>query len=322
LCASVFDAGELGDSYTRPGVTVIYYWLLRLSEISRFVPLRVAYWGAIALAEVVWLFRRDNREAAIANMLQVVGDRDTAVATAKRAFRNYGRYLVDFVRAPKIGPELIREKVRFDRWDAIDEAMREGRGVIFVLMHFGNWDMGGPALAERGYKVNVIAQTFEHDRLNEAVVAARQIRGMNVIPAEHAAMGIVRALRRNEILGILIDRPMAEGGVEVNFFGRPTTVPAGPAWIALRTGARVLPAALVRARDSEDVTLALVDLDVRVCRTGDMEADMRQLTHRILESHERFIRAHPDQWFMFRPMWPPAQRRRHADPEPALAAEG
>lgn len=301
---------------------MIYYWLLRVAAISRFVPLRVAYWGAIALAEVVWLFRRDNREAAIANMLQVVGDRDTAVATAKRAFRNYGRYLVDFVRAPKIRPEAIREKVRFNHWDAIDEAMREGHGVIFVLMHFGNWDMGGPVLAERGYKVNVIAETFEHDRLNEAVVSARQVRGMNVIPAEHAAMGIVRALRRNEILGILIDRPMAEGGVEVNFFGRPTTVPAGPAWIALRTGARVLPAALVRARDSEDVTLALVDLEVRVCRTSDMEADVRQLTHRFMESHERFIRAHPDQWFMFRPMWPPAQRRRRAGSEPALAAEG
>ena len=84
----------------------------------------------------------------------------------------------------------------------------------------------------------------------------------------------------------------------------------------------MLPAALVRARDSEDVTLALVDLDVPVYRTGDMEADVRRLTHRILESHERFIRAHPDQWFMFRPMWPPAQRRRHAGSEPALAAEG
>jgi lauroyl/myristoyl acyltransferase len=300
---------------------VIYYWLLRIAAVTRFVPLRMAYWGAIVLAEVVWLFRRGNREAAIANMMQVVGERD-AVATAKRAFRNYGRYLVDFVRAPKIRPEAIREKVRFDRWDAIEEAMHGGRGVIFVLMHFGNWDMGGPALAERGYKVNVIAQTFEHDRLNEAVVTARQVRGMNVIPAEHAAMGIVRALRRNEVLGILIDRPMAEGGVQVNFFGRPTTVPAGPAWIALRTGARVVPVALVRARDTDDLTLALVDLDVRAHRTGDMDADVRQLTHRILESHERFIRAHPDQWFMFRPMWPPSRRRQHAGAEPALATEG
>jgi phosphatidylinositol dimannoside acyltransferase len=300
---------------------VIYYWLLRIATITRFVPLRVAYWGAIALAELVWVARRQKRTAAIANMMQVMGDREAAVATAKRAFRNYGRYLVDFVRAPRIGPEAIREKVRFDRWDAIEEAMRDGRGVIFVLMHFGNWDMGGPALAERGYRVNVIAQTFEHDRLNEAVVAARQVRGMNVIPAEHAAMGIVRALRRNEILGILIDRPMAEGGVEVNFFGRPVTVPAGPAWIALRTGARVLPAALVRAHDSDDVTLALVDLDVTVTRTGDMEADVRHLTRRILESHERFIRAYPDQWFMFRPMWPQPQGRQQTGTEPALVAE-
>ena len=301
---------------------MIYYWLLRSAVISRFVPLRVAYWGAIVLAEVMWLVRRDNRTAAIANMTQVVGERDAALAMAKRSFRNYGRYLVDFVRAPKIRPQAIREKVRFDRWDAIEEAMSGGRGVIFVLMHFGNWDMGGPALAERGYKVNVIAQTFEHDRLNEAVVAARQVRGMNVIPAEHAAMGIVRALRRNEVLGILIDRPMEEGGVEVNFFGRPTTVPAGPAWIALRTGARVLPAALVRARDTEDVTLALVDLDVTISRTGDVEADVRHLTRRILESHERFIRAHPDQWFMFRPMWPRQQRdRQRTGAEPALAAE-
>jgi len=199
--------------------------------------------------------------------------------------------------------------------------MREGHGVIFVLMHFGNWDMGGPALAERGYKVNVIAQTFANDALNDAMVAARQVRGMNVIPAEHVAMGIVRALKRGEILGILIDRPMA-GGVEVPFFGAPVMMPAGPAWIALRTGARVLPAALVRARDMEDVTHALVDLDVRVTPSADIERDVYTLTRRILESHEAFIRAHPDQWFMFRPMWSPPVHQPRTGTEPALATDG
>ena len=301
---------------------MIYYWLLRAASISRFVPLRVAYWGAILIAEIVWYLRREHRAAAIANMTQVLGDRDAAHTVARRSFHNYGRYLVDFVRAPKIRPDAIREKVCFDHWDAIEEAFSGGRGVLFVLMHFGNWDVGGPALAERGYKVNVVAQTFEHDRLNEAVVSARQVRGMNVIPAERAATGIVRALRRNEIVGILIDRPMENGGVLVNFFGRPALVPEGPAWIALRTGARVLPAALVRARDTEDVTLALVDLDVRLTPTGDMERDVHDLTRRILEAHERFIRAYPDQWFMFRRMWPPARRAQRAGTEPALAAEG
>jgi KDO2-lipid IV(A) lauroyltransferase len=98
------------------------------------------------------------------------------------------------------------------------------------------------------------------------------------------------------------------------------TVPAGPAWIALRTGARVLPAALVRERASGDVTLALVDLDVRATRTGDLDQDIRALTRRILEAHERFIRAYPDQWFMFRPLWPSRHPGR-AGAEPALAAE-
>ena len=286
---------------------MILYWLLRIAAISRFVPLRVAYWGAIAIAEVLWYLRRNKRHAAIANLTQVLGDPQAAQAAARRSFHNYGRYLVDFVRAPKIRPEDARTKVRFDRWDAIEEAFAEGRGVIFVLMHFGSWDIGGPVLADRGYKVNVIAQTFEHDRLNEWVVTARRVRGMHVIPAEHAALGIVRAMRRNEVLAILIDRPMEDGGVCVNFFGRPALFPAGPARIALRTGARVLPAALVRANEHEDTTLALVDLDVRYTPTGDQERDVRDLTRRILEAHERFIRAYPDQWFMFRPMWAPSR---------------
>ena len=300
---------------------MILYWLLRAAGISRLVPLVVAYWGATFIADLLWLVRRDKRNAAIANITQVLGDAEAGRAAARRSFHNYGRYLVDFVRAPKIRPEAIREKVRFDRWDAIAAAFDEGRGVMFVLMHFGNWDMGGPALAERGYKVNVIAQTFEHDRLNETVVSARQVRGMKVIPAERAAVGAVRALKRNEVLGILIDRPVDDGGVKVNFFGRPVTVPAGPARIALRTGARVLPAALVRERATGDVTLALVDLDVRATRTGDLDQDIRALTRRILEAHERFIRAYPDQWFMFRPMWPSRHPER-AGAEPVLAAEG
>lgn len=296
---------------------MILYCFLRAGVIFRFMPLRVAYALSAVGAEGLWLLLRGKRNAALTNMRQVLGDEQAARTAARRSFRNYGRYLIDFQRAPKIRRESVRDKVRFDRWDAIEEAFAEGKGVIIVLMHFGNWDMGGPALVDRGYKVNVIQQTFDHAGLNKGVIEARQVRGMKVIPAEHAALGIVRALRRNEVLGILIDRPMEEGGVVVNFFGRPTSVPAGPAHIALRTGARVIPAACVRASGSADVTLALTDLDVRVQPTGNMEADVQALTRRILESHERFIRAYPDQWFMFRPMWPAVEGRQHA--EPALA---
>ena len=81
---------------------MILYWLMRVATISRFVPLRVAYWGAVVAAELLWLVMRSTRTATIGNMTQVLGDPKAARVVGRRSFRNYCRYLVDFLRAPKI----------------------------------------------------------------------------------------------------------------------------------------------------------------------------------------------------------------------------
>lgn len=299
---------------------MLFYWFTRAMVIGRFVPLRFAYWVTATAADLAWWVLPRKRAAAIENLTQALADRQAARSAARRAFRNYGRFLVDFVRAPLITPDALADKVRFENWGAVDAAFAEGRGVIFVLMHFGNWEMGAAVLADRGHPLHVVAQTFAYPPMNRHVVSERRTRGMNVIPAENAALKIVRALRRGEALAILIDRPMVEGGVLVNFFGRPAWVPAGPARIALRTGARVIPVALVRTSEHTDTTRALADLDLRWQPTGDTERDVAALTRRILESHERFVRAHPDQWFIFRPMWSAAEQPVPA--APPLPAEG
>ncbi len=298
---------------------MILYWAVRLAGLARWLPLRLAYFLGDVIATLAWWCWRGPRAAAIENMTRVLGDGMAARRAARYSFLNYARYVVDFLRAPKLKPEEVITKVHFDRWEAIDAAFAEGKGVIFILMHFGNWDMGGAVLAARGYPLNVIADMFGNDRANEIVVRSRQVRGMKVIPSDRAAAGIVRAMRRNEALAILIDTPVGTGGVEVNFFGERTMVPAGPARIALRTGARVIPVALPRASGTSDQLIAMADFDVRVTRTGDDERDVQALTQRIFTAHERFIRAYPDQWYIFRRMWParsPATTR-----EPALAPE-
>jgi KDO2-lipid IV(A) lauroyltransferase len=121
---------------------------------------------------------------------------------------------------------------------------------------------------------------------------------------ERAATGIVRALRHNETLAILIDRPVTDGGVPVEFFGATTQVPAGPARIALRTGAKVIPVALVRVSERDDRIRAFLDFGVEPPCSGDGERDVQDLTQQIMAAHERFIRRYPDQWYMFRRMWP------------------
>jgi lauroyl/myristoyl acyltransferase len=299
---------------------VILYWALRLAHIARFMPLRAAYFLGDVIATLMWWLWRGPRAIAIENMTRVLGDRQAARRAARYSFLNYARYAVDFLRAPKIRPESIISKVHYDQWRQVDAAFKEGKGVIFTTMHLGNWDMGGAVLAARGYPVNVIADTFLNDRANAVIVDARQVRGMKVIHSNRAAAGIVRAMRRNEALAILMDTPPMDGpGVDVKFFGEWTTVPAGPARIALRTGARVIPAALVRASGTSDQIIAMADLDVRTVPTGDVERDVQALTQRIFTAHERFIRAYPDQWYIFRRMWP--RRVRAAAAEPALASE-
>lgn len=298
---------------------MFWYCAFRLAGIARYMPLRAAYFLANVLATVLWWGWRSKRETAVENLMRVVNDRAAATRAARYSFLNFARYNVDFLRAQKIRPDDLLSKVDYDRWDEIDAAFREGKGVIFVLMHLGNWDMGGAVIAARGHPLNVVADTYLNDRTNAIVVEKRQVRGMKVIPSDRAAAGIVRALRRNEALALLIDTPVEDGGVEVKFFGEHTMVPAGPARIALRTGARVIPVGLPRASGTSDRIIGMADLDVRVTPSGDDERDVQALTQRIMTAHERFIRAYPDQWYIFRRMWP--ARARATAAEPALAPE-
>jgi KDO2-lipid IV(A) lauroyltransferase len=283
------------------------YVLWRLATLLvRRLPLRASYEGAALLADLVFLCWREKRANTIDNMRHVLGTDDVkAVRRAARAsFRNYGRYLVDFIRVPAVSSEWLEQKFEFDQWDLIDTAFAGGRGVIFVLMHFGNWDWGGALFSQRGYPLNVVAETFSHNRLNDMVVAARRASGMRVLPMEKGALPLVRVLRHNQALAILIDRPNAEHGIAVNFFGGPTVLPSGPARLALHTGARVIAVGVVRISEADDRLRGLIDADINVERTNDDEEDARALTEAILRAQERFIREFPEQWYMFRRMWP------------------
>jgi len=103
----------------------------------------------------------------------------------------------------------------------------------------------------------------------------------------------------------------------VDFFGAPAEIAAGPARIALRTGARVIPAVLAREPGNDEMIRPILDFDLRFQPSGEEEEDVQKLTQQIMSSMERFIRQYPDQWFMFRPMWPASQRAE--EPEQALA---
>ena len=301
----------------------VVYWCFRLIIfLGRLVPTRVGYVVAPIIADVCYIFYRGGRRGLYENLGRVLGTSDRRVLgrVARRSLRNFSKYVVDFIHFYVMTPEDIRRRIIFNDFERLNAAVAEGRGIIFVTLHFGNWDMGAAGLAAYGYPVDAIAETFELPRMNELVQGYRRQLGVNIIPMERIGPGVLRALRRGHILALLIDVPAPGPSVAVDFFGARAEVPAGPARLALRTGARVIPAVLAREPGRDEIIRPILDFDLHFEPTGDEERDVRELTQQIMSSLERFIRQYPDQWFMFRPMWPATHQSQ--EPEPALAREG
>jgi KDO2-lipid IV(A) lauroyltransferase len=241
------------------------------------------------------------------NYARVLGDASPAQIRrmAKSSLINYCRYLADFVRFPSLTrDDLVQMVTGRESFSALDEALAQGRGAIIVCTHFGNWDMGAGAAAARGYPLAVVAETFSDPRLDRMVLDSRERLGMHVIKMERAAPSMLRVLKQNGLLALLIDRPVPGQGIRVSFFGEEVEVPAGPARLALRSGAVVVPAAFARVEPNGVAVQTLTDFTVAYGPTGDEEEDVRQITQAIMTAHERFIRQYPEQWYMFRELWP------------------
>ena len=223
---------------------------------------------------------------------------------ARRSLANYGRYTMEFAGAGGLSPqERLAVGVETPGFEGLDRALARGRGALVAPVHFGNWDLGAAIAAARGYALTVVGETFGNAQLDALIVAGREELGVRLVKMERAGPSLVRALRQNEMVAILIDRPLTEGGVRVRFFGEEVEVPAGPARLALRTGAAVGAVAFPRRGPGRIDVLS--NFDLGFTPSGDTARDVQALTQAIMHAHEDFIRQYPDQWYMFREFWEP-----------------
>ncbi len=283
-------------------------WLHILGTfLMRFVPVRVAH-GLVAWGTpLVLFFARGYARRAASNIQQILGpgaDPAEVKRVTRAAFVNYAKYMVDLVRLPSVDARVLFEDVRLVGWEQIEAAAAAGHGLILATGHIGSWDLAGAAVVARGMPINVLVETLTPKRWNERVQRIREHVGMSAIPIESGVREMLAALRRKETLAILVDRPLENEGVPVTFFGRQTRVPGGAATLALRTGATVVPAALLR--DGNGGYVAHIGAPIETHGTGRSAEDIQALTQRIMSWLEELIRAHPDQWYMFRQMWPSA----------------
>lgn len=273
------------------------------STLANVVPLRVSYGFARGAGVLTYWLWPGGRRRCVVNMCHVTGgDEALARRYARQSFGNYAVFLIDFLRSMKSTPDEIERRVIFDRWEQL-QALRDGNGIVFATMHVGNWDLGAAALALADFPITVIADSFNNPRVDQLVRGSREHLGMTVLAADRMGPGILRALRRNDVIAVLADVPApADGGVEVQFFGEAIRVHDGIARIALRTGASVVAATLPRHEPWSDAVEGWIE-PVAFEPSGDTDEDVRALTQAIFARLEGMVRRRPDQWYIFRHLW-------------------
>jgi KDO2-lipid IV(A) lauroyltransferase len=224
----------------------------------------------------------------------------------RATFASYARYWVESFRLPGRSDAVIDEGHDVTGYDHVAAGLTAGRGVILALPHLGGWEWSAFWLARvMGVRVTAVVEPLQPPALFEWFAGFRRSLGMHIVPlGPDAGREVLQALARNDVVCLLADRDLAGNGVEVPFFGETTRLPAGPATLALRTGAPLCATAVYfkgdRGLGHRGVVLPPIPLD----RQGRLRDDVTRLTGLLAADFERLIRAAPTQWHLLQPNWP------------------
>lgn len=288
------------------------YWGWRaVAALVQRLPARLVYAGAVLAGELAYLLWSDKREITKHNFAIVLArpSADPEVArVSRRSFRNFAKYVTEIMRFPALRHGDLERLVDVDERSLghLRSAREHGKGLIFVSAHFGNFELGGARIAQE-IPITVVADDLENRRLMDLLVANREHKNVNIVPPEGSAKRVLAALRRNEMVGFMMDLgPRAHDldNIKATFFGVPTTFPTIAAALARVSGAPIVVAAVKRERDNTFRGVALPP--IFVTRTKQATPDVERATRSVVGALEGLLRPDPDQWYIFRPMWPRA----------------
>jgi KDO2-lipid IV(A) lauroyltransferase len=208
---------------------------------------------------------------------------------------------MEVLQFPRLTSENLGKLVTFEGKENLDNALKRHKGVIILTAHFGNWELLAAGLALSGYEVSFIVRPVRYPRLEALITQNRESMGINCIPRGASIKHALRCLRRNEILGILSDIDTKVDGVFVDFFGRPAFTPRGPVSIAMRTGAALVPAFIIRQKDDKHRVVIEKELELKL--SGLPEEDVRENVAKYTKSIESYIRKSPEQWIWIHDRW-------------------
>lgn len=252
-----------------------------------------------------WRVSPEKRTLVRRNLARVVGEDQATDGRVRAMFESYGRYWAEvfWVRASR--REDIRANSEVHHPERITDAAAKGKGVIVALPHLGNWEMAGPAAADLGVPMLAAAEALPNRRIVDWFLDTRAALGIEVViigQDRTATTKLLARLREGGAIALVADRDLSKTGIEVEFFGERTTLPAGPVAFADRTGATLLPVGCYfRAGRGHDFEIGL---PIEIPDLPDRKDRIAAGTQNFANALEDLIRRAPEQWHLFQPNWP------------------
>jgi len=283
------------------GLTLLSFWRTSswvLGHLPAGPTYRVGGWLAM-IGYAAGPTRRRWLRANFGHVLGVSPKSREAGRMARAAYRNYARYVMELMRLPWLKREQLDRLLEVRSLDRFLEIYQQSKGVILVAAHLGNNEAAAAGFAKQGLEINVVGDDSAYVELYELFQRQRESWGIKMISWRNLR-GVYGALRRSEALVLLVDWGYRADGIPVKMFGAWTTLPAGPALLAAKHGSTILPFSINRQPDG--TFKAAADEPIHVA--SDSPADLASATQRIATALEAQISPAPEQWYIFKPIWP------------------
>ena len=247
-------------------------------------------------ADLAWRRGGSGADRLRANLARVAPDADLDVLT-RHALRSYARYWCEVFRLPVTSRDRVVGGMTAVDEHRLRDSVAAGRGTVLALPHSGNWDHAGAWCGATGVPFTTVAERLQPESLFDRFVAFRESLGMEVLPLTGGARPpydvLVERLESGGTLCLLADRDLSARGIDVQFFGATARMPAGPASLALRTGATLLPVTLSFRPDGWQVVFS----------PAVPHTDVATMTQAMADAFGAGIAAHPADWHMLQRLW-------------------
>ncbi len=285
----------------------MYFWGPVIAGCCRLLPLRVMYFLRLIFTWMVYVLQRNYRRLIITNVRQVMGEgtsKKEATRMGWRVLKNYSRYMLDMYHYGAQEHQKVAECLEsFRGYEHLKKCLQAGKGAILLTAHIGNWEMGGFLLSLLEHPINIVYfqdQEPRMERIRSQIRASAKVKEINIGQSSFSTIEVLKALRRNELVGIQGDRLHGDIGVEMNFFGRPALFPRGPVMIAMAAECPIIPAFILQGGVGK--YHFILEEPLYMQKTNQRQQDLKVNLERMVKVLEQYIRTYLDQWYCFVPI--------------------